>query len=175
MTDRILPDPIERMEARIDELVDAQFSGVPDGFIRCYGCRCIIPIDEVNTASANPDSPAYCFECLICFAAASIRSVMDCSAYDLEVPWHPQTIKLFEGRVVEILRKHFGEPGDDELIQYRKYFPLLYDWAKIWHRQAGGYMASDTSMMMLRCEALATGKSFKELCARALDDKGFNE
>lgn len=66
---------------------------------------------------------------------------------------------------------------EQQLKDYQKYFPLLYDWAKIWNKQAGGYLASDTSLIMLRCEALATGKSYKELCRRELNstlDKGPN-
>ena len=60
----MLPDPIERMDARIEDLVHEQFAGVPIGKIRCYGCKKIVAVTDVDAADGLPDSPAYCFECL---------------------------------------------------------------------------------------------------------------
>ena len=60
----MLPDPIERMEARIDELIFEQFAGVPNGQIRCHGCKKLVPVDQVDSVSPRPDAAAYCWECL---------------------------------------------------------------------------------------------------------------
>lgn len=59
-----IPDPIERMEARIEDLLDEQLQGVPDGKIRCYGCKEVVGIDAVESLSDRPDAPAYCFKCV---------------------------------------------------------------------------------------------------------------
>lgn len=63
-TKRQLPDPIERLESRIEELCDLQFSGIPIGMIRCYDCQEIVPLSIVEPASDRPDAPAVCSFCL---------------------------------------------------------------------------------------------------------------
>jgi hypothetical protein len=60
----MLPDPIERMNARIDDLCFEQFAGVPDGQVRCIECKQLVPISEAHTASPNPDAPLVCVNCL---------------------------------------------------------------------------------------------------------------
>lgn len=59
----MLPDPVELMEMRIDELAHEQFAGVPDGCIRCYGCKQIVFSSTVAALFGHPDAPAYCDEC----------------------------------------------------------------------------------------------------------------
>ena len=59
-----VPDPIERMEARIEELIDEQCSGLPVGMIRCYDCGAVLPIDDAHAASDRPDAPAVCVKCV---------------------------------------------------------------------------------------------------------------
>ena len=61
---QMLPDPIERMEMRIDDLIFDQCLGVPDGCIRCFDCKQVVSIDEIESVDARPDSPAICFQCL---------------------------------------------------------------------------------------------------------------
>jgi hypothetical protein len=58
-----IPDPIELMESRIDTLIVEQCDGVPEGYIKCYGCKKIVPINETVAASARPDAPAICGDC----------------------------------------------------------------------------------------------------------------
>lgn len=60
----MLPDPIELMDVRIEDLAYEQFVGVPIGKIRCYGCKRIVSVFAVATADSRPDSPAYCEQCL---------------------------------------------------------------------------------------------------------------
>ena len=59
-----IPDPIERMEANIDDLIFEQLSGVPDGMIRCFDCKALVPLDSVESADAGPDAPAVCSACM---------------------------------------------------------------------------------------------------------------
>ncbi len=59
-----LPDPIERMEARIDELIFKQTAGCPDGMLRCYDCGELIRADDSHAASDRPDAPAVCNKCV---------------------------------------------------------------------------------------------------------------
>lgn len=47
-----------------------------------------------------------------------------------------------------------GEDGR-RLAEYDKLFPWLYDWAMIWHKQSGGYTASDTDIGLMKCDRLA--------------------
>lgn len=60
----MLSDPIERMEARIDDLCFEQFAGVPDGQVRCIDCKRLVDMNQAFSASANPDAPLVCVECL---------------------------------------------------------------------------------------------------------------
>lgn len=39
--------------------------------------------------------------------------------------------------------------------KFERDFIMFVDWAGIWHRQAGGYLASDTAMLLMRIEAYA--------------------
>jgi hypothetical protein len=39
-----------------------------------------------------------------------------------------------------------------DINKFEKHMILLYDWAKIWHKQAGGYTASDTAMLLFNVE-----------------------
>ncbi len=36
--------------------------------------------------------------------------------------------------------------------QFERTMIILYDWARIWHAQAGSYTASDTLSMLMRAE-----------------------
>lgn len=47
-------------------------------------------------------------------------------------------------------------------------FVMLLDWALIWNRQAGGYMASDTFSLVARCRRIAT-----KICEEQPDLKCF--
>ena len=40
----------------------------------------------------------------------------------------------------------------EDMAKFEKSMILLYDWAKIWHRQSGGYTASDTLLLLMRVE-----------------------
>lgn len=60
----MLPDPIERMDARIEDLCFEQFAGVPDGQCRCIECKQLKPVEHCHTANANPDAPLVCVDCL---------------------------------------------------------------------------------------------------------------
>jgi hypothetical protein len=61
-----IPDPVERMDARIedlaDEFIEAQH-GVPVGLVRCPYCREIRDY-ELISVGPSPDSAACCYECL---------------------------------------------------------------------------------------------------------------
>ena len=55
-----IPDPIERMEARIEsqiDLVDA------DGNYPCCYCGKRVPVGELIAISTSPDAPGMCFDC----------------------------------------------------------------------------------------------------------------
>ncbi|TXH55015.1 MAG: hypothetical protein E6Q97_09700 [Desulfurellales bacterium] len=39
-----------------------------------------------------------------------------------------------------------------DMAKFETTMILLYDWANIWHRQAGGYTASDTSLLLMRVD-----------------------
>lgn len=61
-----IPDPIERMEARIDDLAfewDVTQKGVPAGSFRCPYCKNIFDYEPIQ-ATSSPDSPAMCYDCL---------------------------------------------------------------------------------------------------------------
>lgn len=59
-----LPDPIERMEANIEDLIEEQFAGVPDGHVRCIECKMIVPNGSAFSANERPDAPLICVDCL---------------------------------------------------------------------------------------------------------------
>lgn len=47
---------------------------------------------------------------------------------------------------METQRRYVSDP------KFETTMILLYDWARIWHRQAGGYTASDTALMLMNAE-----------------------
>jgi hypothetical protein len=61
-----IPDPIERIQANIESLIDewniAQ-KGVPEGSFRCPDCQIVHSYSPIQV-SANPDSPLCCYDCL---------------------------------------------------------------------------------------------------------------
>lgn len=61
-----IPDPIERMESNIEALItqweEAQ-ADVPAGMHRCPYCRNLFDYEPIS-ASAAPDAPAMCYDCL---------------------------------------------------------------------------------------------------------------
>lgn len=59
-----VPDPIELMEARIDDMSHEMFAGVPDGQARCPGCKKLFGLNDLIPISAHPDSAFVCFDCL---------------------------------------------------------------------------------------------------------------
>ena len=58
-----ITDPIERMENRIDELIEDQCAGLPPDQMRCYDCRKVFHIDGLEPSAERPDSPAICAFC----------------------------------------------------------------------------------------------------------------
>ena len=58
------PDPIERMDARIDDMAHDMFSGVPDGQARCPGCKKLFALNDLIPVSPHPDAAFVCFDCL---------------------------------------------------------------------------------------------------------------
>ncbi len=61
-----VPDPIERMNSRIDSMAEEYFAlqkGVPDGHERCPACKKIVDY-ELIAASPSPDAWGVCYECL---------------------------------------------------------------------------------------------------------------
>jgi len=44
--------------------------------------------------------------------------------------------------------------SSEKPTELEKCFVLLYDWAKVWHKQAGGYCASDTMKLLLKCDGI---------------------
>ena len=60
----VLPDPIERMESRAEDIAWEQCAGLPHDKIRCIDCKQVVSINDVTSCNANPDSPAICYECL---------------------------------------------------------------------------------------------------------------
>jgi hypothetical protein len=63
----MLPDPIERMESRIDDIAFDSTAGLPSGKCRCYECGAVVPIESVETADGTPWSPPICQDCFIKF------------------------------------------------------------------------------------------------------------
>lgn len=60
-----IPDPIERMESRQDDLAwewEAAQEGVPDGSYKCPFCSRIFDYEPVQF-NARPDSPVGCADC----------------------------------------------------------------------------------------------------------------
>ncbi len=61
-----IPDPIEIMDARIDDLAfewELMQKNVPKGCFKCPFCLKIFDYDPIQV-SYNPDSPVSCYECL---------------------------------------------------------------------------------------------------------------
>lgn len=59
-----IPDPIERMESRIEDMADDVFGGLPIGQARCPGCKKVMSDNDLITVSPAPDSPVCCYDCL---------------------------------------------------------------------------------------------------------------
>jgi len=55
-----IPDPIERMELNIENMIDRVG---PDG--KCMGCNKIVGWDNLYAINAHPDSPAACWNCCV--------------------------------------------------------------------------------------------------------------
>lgn len=59
-----LPDPIELMERRIDDLAyEADYDLATDTML-CGNCKRRVPASQLCPASPHPDAPAWCDECL---------------------------------------------------------------------------------------------------------------
>lgn len=62
----MIPDPIERMESRMDDLVfewNVLQCDVPQGSFRCPSCKKVFDYEPIQVTS-HPDSPASCYDCL---------------------------------------------------------------------------------------------------------------
>lgn len=62
----MVPDPIERMEARQDELTynwEVAQKNVPQGSFRCPYCGNIHSYEPIQSGP-SPDSPVMCYDCL---------------------------------------------------------------------------------------------------------------
>ena len=60
----MLPDPVELMEARQENLMEELQRGIPEGFFKCPQCN-IIYEGEPLQVSPSPDSPLSCMDCFI--------------------------------------------------------------------------------------------------------------
>lgn len=62
----MIPDPIELMEAREEQLVwewDVTQRDVPKGHFRCPYCNNVFDYEPIQSG-ASPDSPVMCYDCL---------------------------------------------------------------------------------------------------------------
>lgn len=50
-------------------------------------------------------------------------------------------------QALEIAGRKYASDG-----KFEQAIVMLYDWARVWHKQAGGYLASDTMVLLLRVE-----------------------
>jgi len=60
----MIPDPIERINARIEAMAHDMFAGVEPGKARCPFCKSIVNDSELIATSGSPDASACCFDCL---------------------------------------------------------------------------------------------------------------
>ena len=62
----MIPDPIELMNSRINDLIfewESNQKGVSEGFYKCPYCKDLFNYEPIQVSS-RPDSTVCCYECL---------------------------------------------------------------------------------------------------------------